>query len=32
MFVQADISTLIACNDVALPDVDDIAQAAFLHV
>jgi RNA polymerase sigma-70 factor (ECF subfamily) len=29
---QAEIRTLIACHGVSPPDVDDIAQATFLHV
>jgi RNA polymerase sigma factor (sigma-70 family) len=29
---QAEIRTLIACHGIAFADVDDIAQATFLHV
>jgi RNA polymerase sigma-70 factor (ECF subfamily) len=29
---QAEIRTLIACNGINLADVDDIAQATFLHI
>lgn len=31
-FYQAEIRTLVACNGINMTDVDDIAQATFLHV